>query len=219
MRPLLPPQYKTMAPASKKTNGFTLIELLVVIAIIGLLSTIITASLGSAKSKSRDAKRIADIKTIQTALALYYNDNGMYPLNIYAASTLTPPSSGLAPTYIAVVPRDPQATGSETCSTNGANGLPGCYHYSPHRTAGSSTCNANNPPIMYHLGAALENDNNQALTQDVDADGTLMPPFPSSPATFSACTTAPSPSAFHGNADACTTTTSAGTDKCYDMIP
>jgi len=62
---------------SKK--GFTLIELLVVIAIIGLLSTLAVVSLNNARSKSRDAKRVSDIKQVQTALELYYADQNGYP--------------------------------------------------------------------------------------------------------------------------------------------
>jgi len=60
-------------------KGFTLIELLVVIAIIGLLSTLAVVSLNNARAKSRDAKRIADVKQQQTALELYYNDCNQYP--------------------------------------------------------------------------------------------------------------------------------------------
>jgi prepilin-type N-terminal cleavage/methylation domain-containing protein len=69
-----------------KQKGFTLIELLVVIAIIGLLSTLAVISLGNARAKSRDAKRVADVKQIQTALELYYNDTSQYP-SPAAAST------------------------------------------------------------------------------------------------------------------------------------
>ena len=60
-------------------KGFTLIELLVVIAIIGLLSTLAVVSLNNARQKSRDAKRVSDIKQIQTALELYFADQNGYP--------------------------------------------------------------------------------------------------------------------------------------------
>jgi len=60
-------------------KGFTLIELLVVIAIIGLLSTLAIVSLNNARQKSRDSRRVSDVKQVQTALELYYNDAGGYP--------------------------------------------------------------------------------------------------------------------------------------------
>jgi len=60
-------------------KGFTLIELLVVIAIIGLLSTLAVIALNNARQKSRDAKRVSDVKQLQSALELYYNDASGYP--------------------------------------------------------------------------------------------------------------------------------------------
>jgi len=81
-------------------KGFTLVELLVVISIIGLLSTIAIVSLGSARAKSRDTKRIADMKQFSTALEQYYSDQGGYPavttmLATWTASG-TPPVAPLA---------------------------------------------------------------------------------------------------------------------------
>ncbi len=60
-------------------KGFTLIELLVVIAIIGILSTIVLASLSSSRARARDSRRHADMNTMKKALELYYAKNGAYP--------------------------------------------------------------------------------------------------------------------------------------------
>ncbi len=61
------------------SGGFTLIELLVVISIISLLSSVVLSSLNSARVKSRDAKRISELRELSTALELFYHDNGRYP--------------------------------------------------------------------------------------------------------------------------------------------
>ncbi|HXK37499.1 MAG TPA: type II secretion system protein [Candidatus Paceibacterota bacterium] len=63
----------------KQQKGFTLIELLVVIAIIALLSSVVLASLSTARAKSRDARRISDINQFQRALELYFDTNAKYP--------------------------------------------------------------------------------------------------------------------------------------------
>ena len=63
----------------KNKKGFTLIELLVVVAIIGILSSVVLASLNTARAKARDTKRISDMQQIQTALELYYSNHGDYP--------------------------------------------------------------------------------------------------------------------------------------------
>ena len=61
------------------SKGFTLIELLVVIAIIGVLASTVLASVNSARIKSRDARRKADLRQISMALELYYDAYGAYP--------------------------------------------------------------------------------------------------------------------------------------------
>ena len=69
------------------SKGFTLIELLVVIAIIGILSSVVLASLNSARMKARDARRIADFKNVSLALELYYDKYNRYPVSPnYSAS-------------------------------------------------------------------------------------------------------------------------------------
>lgn len=89
-----------------KKNGFTLIELLVVIAVIGILASVILASLNSARAKARDAKRISDIRQVQNALEMYYTDSGVYPLS---GDTLLPSvlAAALVPIYISSIPTEP----------------------------------------------------------------------------------------------------------------
>ncbi len=91
-----------------RTRGFTLIELLVVIAIIGILSSVILASLNTARTRGNDAARISNVKALETAMELYYNDNNTYPQyqtadNGYAISNL---ASYLTPKAIAVIPKN-----------------------------------------------------------------------------------------------------------------
>ncbi|PJE64729.1 MAG: hypothetical protein COU90_00455 [Candidatus Ryanbacteria bacterium CG10_big_fil_rev_8_21_14_0_10_43_42] len=100
-------------------KGFTLIELLVVISIIGLLASVVLASLNTARSRARDARRMTDMRQIQTALELYFNDNGVYPStsNVWFGVSVNGGSRGvtgaggyipnLAPTYIPTLPVDP----------------------------------------------------------------------------------------------------------------
>lgn len=61
-------------------KGFTLIELLVVVAIIGILATVVLAALSNARKNAKDAKTIVEVRTLKTALELYYLDNNAYPL-------------------------------------------------------------------------------------------------------------------------------------------
>lgn len=127
-------QYVTRSRSSKQ-KGFTLIELLVVIAIIGILASVVLASLNSARKKSRDARRVADIKQVQLALELYFDANG----NKYPAGPFSALGAALAPTYIPVVSNDP------------VNVAPQVYKY----------CKVSD--TSYVLAATLEETTNPAL--------------------------------------------------------
>ena len=96
-----------------KNKGFTLIELLVVIAIIGILSSVVLASLNSARRKARDARRVSDMGQLQLALEMYYNDNTAYPLT---ADTLSPlVTDGFLP----ILPVDPSNSSDYPYSSDG----------------------------------------------------------------------------------------------------
>ena len=129
----------------KKKAGFTLIELLVVIAIIGILASVVLASLNSARKKSRDARRVSDIKEVQLALELYFDEKIEYPVGTSGFSV----AIGLVKTegFLPTVPDDP-------LSGTGQNE----YFYCRY-TGGTS----------YHLGANLEENNTSILSGDKDA--------------------------------------------------
>lgn len=94
----------------KSKKGFTILELMVVVAIIGLASAFVMASFTSARAKNRDAKRMADMREIQKALALYQIDNNIFPTSV-APTTLTGADAISTQLrdggHISVVPKDP----------------------------------------------------------------------------------------------------------------
>jgi prepilin-type N-terminal cleavage/methylation domain-containing protein len=62
---------KNVSPRTQK--GFTLIELIVTIAILAIILTIVVVAINPAEqlSRSRDAKRVADLDSVKTAITLY----------------------------------------------------------------------------------------------------------------------------------------------------
>ncbi len=134
-----------------------MIELLVVISIIGLLSSVVLASLNTARVKARDARRIADLGQIRTALNLFFDTNGYYPQSgcgwdcngyrlSYDSTSWNALAADLAP-YISSLSKDPI---NSSCPPWNGN----CFSYT-YGNVGRTTYRP-----TYDLTAQLEDTNN-----------------------------------------------------------
>lgn len=121
-----------------------------VIGIIGLLASIITINLTSARKRARDTKRIGDLRSIQAALEDYYGKNGQYPASL----------GDLVSTYLPIRPTDPLGS---TCAVAAGNSND-CYFYAYYPTSGIR--------YSYHVGASLEDQGSMLLNQDRDCIST-----------------------------------------------
>lgn len=129
-------------------RGFTLIELLIVISIIAILVAAATASWTQAQVKARDGKRKADVKSIQTALELYYSENQTYPESNRDGQIMCGITAFLwgdrficdSKTYMSQLPADPKGTTD--------------YFYKSLKTTDAS---GKKVYLQYQIGADLEN--------------------------------------------------------------
>ena len=198
-------KYTAHIQTNKFLTGFTLIELLVVITIIGILASMILASLTSARRNARDIRRVSDVKQIGLALQLYLEGVGFGQYPVGNNTTCTAPPGALAVDdnyglqvlvangYIASIPRDP-------------SNLAACYRYMSGQINGRRTA--------YHLAIILEDPGNGVFSSDEDcsSDGTNTPNCASGASWAGA--------ASNGNDSIdCVSATVAGTDRCYDMRP
>ncbi len=131
-----------------KQKGFTLIELLIVVAIIGLLATLAIVSLTSAQQRARDTKRVADIKALQVAMELYWNENATYPTLSSAGTNTWAELSAELDDFMAAAPVDPDHNDAAAPA----------YTYLMDDASNN----------LYYIGADLENVDHTALSQDID---------------------------------------------------
>ncbi len=138
-------------------KGFTLVELLVVISVVGILATVLIATInpGNQIRKSNDVQRKTALKTLQSALEQYYQDNGSYPVptgNIcvsssttgcWSLSTATRLLGPFGANYIKSMPLDPTQSGSNCTNMGGTHRV-----YAYQAPAGGAS---------YILSARLEN--------------------------------------------------------------
>lgn len=103
-------------------KGFTILELSIVIVIITIISSLMFVSFNTARQINRDTKRVADVKEMQTALALYFRDWGQYPsiTSVTAGAAL---ASGTV-SYLSRWPANPTPRADGNCPDSD-------YMYSP----------------------------------------------------------------------------------------
>ena len=132
----------------KKDKGFSLIELLIVIAIIGILSAVVLSSLGTAREKARDARRLSEVKDM-TKLLIVESDTGNVVLSgctaAHAATALCSAPGGVS-SFINY--EDP----GHTASTVPCNGTPaGVCDYSISTEAGLAGAGTEDFQICFYL--------------------------------------------------------------------
>ena len=102
-------------------RGFTLIELVVVIAIIGLLASVVLASLGKSRNRAEITKFQSDYRAVSNSLELYRQSNGGYPGAPATPIAIDTLINGSLNTYMKQVP--------STTSVAVSSQIPGVYYY------------------------------------------------------------------------------------------
>lgn len=60
-------------------KGFTLVEILIVVAVVAVIGTLAAIAVNAARSKQRDATRLANVREMQIVMEEFFNDNNQYP--------------------------------------------------------------------------------------------------------------------------------------------
>lgn len=172
-------------------QGFSLIELLLVLAIAGLLTSTILTSVTNSRRTGRDARRLAELKTLGAALEVYYLENREVPnksdqsgsdtsrgfgnVSSCGASSSWSGTSDLQEltlkNFITELPLDP------------LNATPNCFVYEPHddfgttgTTTGVGAClwmtlekktgaDNHNMKVGYVVGKPIDEDNVECAVQ------------------------------------------------------
>lgn len=148
-------------------RGFTLLELIVVIAIIGVLSVIILPSFTTALARSRDGRKISELRGLQAGLIQFaQNNNGLYP-GTGTSSTMPTAAVGCSTASTTVGLCSIIASGIDNRLPAGVYAGTGqVYNY-----VGQACYAATGLCQSYQLWTSLE-QSNPALANDADSSAT-----------------------------------------------
>lgn len=130
-------------------RGFTLIELLVVIAIIGLLSSVVFASLNAARQRGRDARRLADVREMVKSLAVETGSTSVALTGCTAADAKISICTGPGTISNFASYKDPSSP-SGACAT----GSSAVCDYSISKADGAAAAQTDNYQICFYLEGA-----------------------------------------------------------------
>ena len=122
-----PSIFRNLQPTTyhlKPSKGFTLIELLVVIAIIGILSSVVLASLNSARGKGADASVKSNLSNIRAQAEMIYDNNASSYLSPTSVCTDTTVTNAIASAKSAAAI---STTNNLTLTTAGSSGTITCH--------------------------------------------------------------------------------------------
>jgi len=105
-----------------KNKGFTLIELLVVIAIIGVLASVVLASLNSARNKGIDAAVRSNLSNARAQAEIFYDNANTY-VNVCGSGT-----NAIGPAVLAAI-RATNSTGTVSILTTQTATTATCNHF------------------------------------------------------------------------------------------
>lgn len=99
----------TRGKSSLHSGGFTLIELIIVMALMALLAIVGLTNYQTSLKNGRDNRRKLDLKSVSSALQIYYSDNSAYPVQANYGSI----PNALVPNYLKTMTADPKFTGDD----------------------------------------------------------------------------------------------------------